>query len=114
MSEHGAEGGFPDTAFPAEDEDLVLNAAEASGDEGDIGVGPFGSGGAYFLVGTAGASGFFAGESGFRTGAVGGFGGDEGGGVFEGSGEVDLDGGFERSFDGGRHGYRLGQWKSPK
>lgn len=70
VREHGGEGGFADAAFAAEDEDFVLDAGEARGDEGDVGVGAFGGGGADELVGAAGAGVAFAGEIGFGAGAV--------------------------------------------
>ena len=100
VGEHGCEGGFADAAFAAEDEDFVVDGGEAGGYEGEVGVGAGGGGGADGLVGTAGAGGGGACEGGFRARAVFGFGGDEGRVVFEGGGEVDLDG----RFDGGGGG----------
>ena len=70
MRQHGGEGGFAHAAFAAEDQDFVLDAGEAGGYEGDVGVGTFGSGGADGLVGAAGAGIAFAGKVGFGAGAV--------------------------------------------
>lgn len=47
MSEHSRERGFPDAAFPAEDEYLVFDTGETGGDERDVRVGALGGGGAY-------------------------------------------------------------------
>ena len=72
----------------------MLYAGEAGCYERDVWVGTFGGGGADGLVGTAGAGIALACKFGFGAGTVFGFGGDEGGVVFEGGGEVDLDGLF--------------------
>ena len=55
MREHGAECRLADTAFTAENEYLVLYRGEARGYERNVGVGAFRCGGAYCLVGAAGA-----------------------------------------------------------
>lgn len=55
MREHRAEGRFTDAAFARENEYFVLYRGEACGDDGDVGVGALGCGGAYCLVGAAGA-----------------------------------------------------------
>jgi hypothetical protein len=55
VGEHGGESGFPYPAFAGEDEDFVAHGGEAGCDEWDVRVGAFGRGGAYGLVGAAGA-----------------------------------------------------------
>ena len=55
MRKEGGKGGLADAPFTGEHEDLVSDLRKALGDDGDIWIGAFGSGGADGLVGTAGA-----------------------------------------------------------
>ena len=44
---------FADPAFAGEDEDFMFDIGEAVGDRGEVGIRPFGGGGANTLVGTS-------------------------------------------------------------
>ena len=70
----------------------MFDACKPVGDEGDVGVGTFGRGGADGLVWAACAGIAFSCEVGFGTGAMFRFGGDKFGSVLQRGGEVDLDG----------------------
>jgi hypothetical protein len=70
VGEHSRKGRFPDTAFTGQDEDLVFYGGEARGYEGDVGIGAFGCGSTYLLIGTTGAGVCLAGCKGFGAGAV--------------------------------------------
>jgi hypothetical protein len=70
VREHCAECALPDAAFAAEDEDLVLYGGEARGDDGYVRVRTFWGGGAYCLVGAAGAVVCFACLEGLGAGTV--------------------------------------------